>query len=31
LSEKPDERPTVNTMLTCFKNAMLSKQKGGAS
>ena len=31
LSEKPDERPTVSTMLTCFKTAMLVKQKKGAS
>jgi len=30
LSEKPDERPTVSAMLTCFKNSMQSKQKKGA-
>ena len=27
LSENPDERPTATAMLTCFKNAMLVKQK----
>jgi serine/threonine protein kinase len=30
LSEKPDERPTVSAMLTCFKNSMQTKQKKGA-
>ena len=30
LSEKPNERPTVSTMLTNFMNAMHSKQKKGS-
>jgi serine/threonine protein kinase len=29
LSEKPDERPTMSAMLTCFKNSMQAKQKKG--
>lgn len=29
LSGKPDERPAVGALLTCFRNAMLAKQKKG--
>ena len=31
LSEKPDERPDVGVMLTCFNNSMLAKQRKGSS
>ena len=31
LSGIPDDRPSAGAMLTCFRNAMLSKQKEGAS
>jgi serine/threonine protein kinase len=30
LSDKPDERPFVSTLRTCFKNSMLAKQKKGS-
>ena len=30
LSESPDERPTATAMLTCFKNSMLVRRRGGA-